>query len=189
MKKFFNIFLWIISLCFSGFLCEPVANFIKDNKWFSEDGPINLWLNTPKYTNLQFVVFLLLLVVFVVLGYIIFYYYHAHRSTIKKNSPEEQLKEFNTWVDTKHNIKITWTVYFGLPYNNDPFPANIKIFCLKHDPPQLMKYYGCLIQGCPNGEFRTTEEEIKRSIQSMLLAKYEELKKQSESKKRNNLCQ
>lgn len=177
MKKFFNILLWIISFCFSGFLCEPVSTFIKEKKWFSEDGPINLWLNTPQYTNLQFVVFILLLVLFVVLGYIGLYYYHAHRSTIKKNSPEEQLKKFNSWVDTKHNIKITWDVYFGSQFDNDPFPANIRLLCLNHNPPQLMKYYGCLIQGCPNGAFRISEAELKRSIQSMLLAKYDELKK------------
>ena len=182
MKKFFNILLWIISFCFSGFLCGPVSTFIKEKKWFSEDGPINLWLNTPQYTNLQFVVFILLLVLFVVLGYIGLYYYLAHRSTIKKNSPEEQLRKFNTCIDTEHNIRITWDVYFGSMYHNDPFPANIRLFCLKHDPPQLMKPYGCFIQGCPNGEFRTTEAELKRFIQSLLFAKYDELKKQSESK-------
>lgn len=184
MKKNFSILLWIISFCFSGFLCEPVSNFIREKKWFNEDGPINLWLNTPKYTNLQFVVFIFLLVVFVVLGYILFYHYLAHKSKIKKNSPEELLKEYNYYVDTDNNIKITWDVYFGVLYHNDPFPANIKIFCLKHDPPQLMKYDGCLIQGCPNGEIRTTEADIKRIIQSMLLAKYDELKKQSKSKKK-----
>ena len=45
-----------------------------------------------------------------------------------------------------------------------------------------MKYYGCVIPECPNGTFFTTEAEIKRFIESMLFAKYDELKKQSESK-------
>lgn len=182
MKKFLYIILWIISFCFSGFLSGPVSNFIKEEKWFSEDGPIDQWLNTPKYTNLQFVVFIFLLVVSLVLSYYLFYKYRAHKSSIKKNSPEEQLKKINTCMLEGRNIKITWDVYFGTLYHNDPFASNIKLFCLEHDHPQLMEYDGCVIPGCRNGDFRTTEAEIKRAIESLLFAKYDELKKQSENK-------
>ena len=182
MRKFFNILLWIISLCFSGFLCNPVSTLIKEKEWFNEDGPINQWLNTPKYTNLQLVVFIFLLVVSLVLSYYLFYKYRAQKSNIKKNSPEEQLRKFNTCIDTEHNIRITWDVYFGSMYHNDPFASNIKLFCLEHDHPQLMGYDGCVIPGCRNEDFRTTEAEIKRTIESLLFAKYDELKKQSERK-------
>ena len=182
MKKLFSIILWIISFSFSGCLYEPVSNYIKEKKWFSEEGSVNIWLNTPQYTNLHFIVYVLLLVLFVALGYIVTYYYLQHKSKVKKNSPEEQLKKFNSYVDESSGIKITWDVYFGTLYNNDPFASNIKLFCLKHNPPQLMKYYGCVIPECPNGTFSTTEAEIKRFIESMLFAKYDELKKQGESK-------
>ena len=178
MKKFFVILLWVISFLFSGFLAGPLSNFVAKKEWFCEEGVFNLWLSTPKYTNLQLILFIVLIACFVVLGYIINHYYLLHKSNKIKNSPEELLKQFNSIIDEGKNIKVTWDVHFGTMYSNDPFASNIKIFCLNHNPPLLMENYGCLVPNCPNQNFHTTERDLRRFIESLLFAKYEELKNQ-----------
>lgn len=178
MKKFFDILLWIISFCFSGFLSGSVSDMIKENNWFSEVETIDSWLNTPMYTKLHLIVFVLFLGLFVFLGYTFNFYCRKYRSKKKENSPEEQLKQINSFVDESKNIKITWDVHFGTMYSNDPFASNIKIFCLNHNPPLLMENYGCLVPNCPNQNFHTTERDLRRFIESLLFAKYEELKNQ-----------
>lgn len=177
MKKFLGIVLWIVSFCFSGFLYEPASDYIKEKRCFSQGGSLDLWLNSVKYTNLQFIIFVLILVLFVFIGYILISVYQSHVTKIEKNSPEELIKNLNSFVDDKKNIKVTWDVYFSTQYNT-PLAHNIQKFCLHHNPPQLMGDYGCGIYGCPNENLDIDKEQLDRTIKSLLLAKYDELKRQ-----------
>ena len=174
MKKFLKIALWILSFCFSGCLYAPLSNLVIEKKLFNQEGPIYQWLNTPKHTNLEFIIFIVVLVVFLLLGYLVICLYKYIRKNIKKNSPEEKLKKYNKVIDKENNFKITWDVYFD---NNEPFASNIKLFCLNHAVPLLMSMTGCCDPDCPNAQSMISEHDLKRSIDSMLLAKYEFLKK------------
>ena len=61
-------------------------------------------------------------------------------------------------------------MYMGTMYDHDPHPYNIKMFCMKHNPPLLMPHGNCQDSRCPNAEKYFREDAIKNQIESLLLA-------------------
>lgn len=183
MKKFLTELLkWLFYVGFSGLLVGPMTKLVEKLKWIDNAQQYFQKLLEPQFSTLELIVFLLILIIVATISSLGISIVKKHKDIAKANTPQEKLKQFNSFIDEENEIKFTWDVYFGSIYNNDPFASNIRMFCLKHNPPQIMKSYGCSIQGCPNGNFMTTDSEVKRWIESMLFQKYEDLKNETKGK-------
>ena len=88
----------------------------------------------------------------------------------RKSKLERHLEQFNCLIDNENGVKVTWDMYMGTMYDNDPHPCNIKIFCIKHNPPLLMSHWHCQDSRCPNADKYFSEDAVKTQIESLLLA-------------------
>ena len=83
----------------------------------------------------------------------------------------------NSFTYDDLGIKVTWGIYMGTVYDNDPHPNNIRLFCTKHNIPLLMKHGRCTDLSCPNSLISLNESMIKNEIESMLLNEHEKFLK------------
>ena len=95
---------------------------------------------------------------------------HLKLGKNKKSKLERHLEQFNCLIDNENGVKVTWDMYMGTMYDNDPHPCNIKIFCIKHNPPLLMSHWHCQDSRCPNADKYFSEDAVKTQIESLLLA-------------------
>lgn len=95
---------------------------------------------------------------------------HLKLGKNRKSKLERHLEQFNCIIDNENGVKVTWDMYMGTMYDNDPHPYNIKIFCIKHNPPLLMSHGLCQDSRCPNADKHYSEAAIKKQIESILLA-------------------
>lgn len=151
---------WVVTVAFSGIGVKfmdyiPWEKVVNEENWS--------WLLKDRFNWLQIIVFLILA------GCVWFLVNCFTRH--KKNPIEEKLKQFNELVDDDKNIKVTWDMFMGSLYDNDPHPYNIKIFCLNHgDIPQLMEHGCCRFHNCKNNIYPGIDEKaVKSEIESRLL--------------------
>ena len=95
---------------------------------------------------------------------------HLKLGTNRKSKLERHLERLNHFIDNENGVKVTWDMYMGTMYDNDPHPYNIKMFCMKHNPPLLMPHGHCQDSRCPNADKYFSEDTIKNQIESLLLA-------------------
>lgn len=88
----------------------------------------------------------------------------------RKSKLERHLERFNTMVYEDVNIKVTWDMYMEAMYDNDPHPYNIKMLCMKHNPPLLMPHGHCQDSRCPNADKYFSKDAIETQIESLLIA-------------------
>lgn len=135
----------------------PIESIFVSEKWN--------WIIRVQYNMLDFVIFILSFII------ILFVYKLLIRKLNKESRVERELKKFNSITDEEKGIKITWDMYMGAYIDNDPHPCNIRLFCIKHDIPQLLNHGRCTDVHCPNSIIFYDETEIKRYIESLLLNK------------------
>ena len=103
--------------------------------------------------------------------------YGLNKSDKQKTKIEKQLQKINTIDDANAVIKVTWNMYMGSMYDDDPHPYNIHIFCTKHEMPLLMQNGCCTDCNCPNAHAQYNEHVIKNNIESILLNEQEKFLK------------
>lgn len=139
----------------------PIESIFVSEKWN--------WMIRVQYNMLDFLIFILSFII------ILFVYKFLIRNLNKEPRIERELKKFNSIIDEENGIKVTWDMYMGAYIDNDPHPCNIRLFCTKHDIPQLLKHGMCTDVHCPNSNIRYDETDIKRYIESILLNKRDQL--------------
>ena len=180
MKRSTKILYWVIMVGLSGILVKPVESLLSNIPWSGMFNSNNWkWLMEPRISILSIFVGLIILVIIVFLS----------RRIISKligNQEErfvDKLKQFNKIIDEENNVKITWDVGMDSIYNHDPFPYNIRVFCLNHNdlPLQMMNGH-CPDPNCPNNQKFFHKHILKNSIESMLLQQWEVIKDESKRK-------
>lgn len=152
---------WLLSIIFTVIL-ERLLNLISIEKLFIAEKWS--WIIRDRLSLLDVVLFI---VSFIVVFSIIRLFKFGGK---RKSKLERYLEQFNTMEYTDVNIKVTWDMYMGAMYDNDPHPYNIKVFCMKHNPPLLMPHGHCQDSRCPNADKYFIEDTIKNQIESLLLA-------------------
>lgn len=191
MKKLYQAIIGILAVGLSGFLVEPLKSLIAlipfdsyfdTSKWE--------WLVGNTYSLLDVIFFL---VIFLVLAIIATLVVSRLKSPKQHEMTEEelidqQLKMVNQLVDEENQIKVTWDVYKGTIYDHDPHPMNINCFCLRHEKYPLKFNNGhCPDFDCPNYMVYVTTSQLKNQIESLLLAKRDELRNALEKQKRKTI--
>lgn len=140
----------------------PIEDTFAAEKW--------QWVIIHRFNIIDLVLFIISFAVVLLL-----YNFLMKRLCNRENRIEKELKKHNTILDTENGVKVTWDMYMGMTYDNDPHPYNIKVFCLKHDIPQLMDHGRCLDDRCSNSQKWVNENDIKRQIESFLLNERDKL--------------
>lgn len=143
----------------------PFENFFTAEKW--------TWIIQERFSILNALLFILSFSI--IFGIIKI----SNLRKKRKSKLEKHLLQFNSIVDDKNGVKVTWDMYMGSMYDNDPHPYNIKIFCTKHDVPMLMPHGYCNDACCPNAIGGYQEHLIKNQIESLLLAERDNFTKQN----------
>lgn len=169
MKIASKYIITFLSVGLSGFLVIPLTDLLSKIPW--EEGW--LWLAEPRMSWLAVILAMvgMFVLYFCLTGLYSFYFG-------KQKRMEKKLQKFNhsMWSDS---VKVTWNVGMGSMFNDDPMPYNIKFFCLNHGPtPILMDQYGqCPFSDCPNRQSTVSEQKVRPLIESELLKRWEDLKK------------
>lgn len=152
---------WLLGIIFTVVL-ERLLNLIPLEKLFVADKWS--WIIKDRLSFLDVILFIVsFIIVFAIIRFL-------KLGGNRKTKLERHLERFNTMVYEDVNIKVTWDMYMGTMYDHDPHPYNIKMFCMKHNPPLLMPYGNCQDSRCPNAEKYFREDAIKNQIESLLLA-------------------
>lgn len=161
---------WLLGIIFTVVL-ERLLNLIPLEKLFVADKWS--WIIKDRLSILEVALFFIsFILVFSFIKYL-------KLGKNRKSKLERHLERLNHFIDNENGVKVTWDMYMGTMYDNDPHPYNIKMFCMKHNPPLLMPHGHCQDSRCPNARISYNEYEIKNVIESKLLAEREKfLKKQ-----------
>ncbi len=143
----------------------PIEKLFNSEKWS--------WLIQNRFNIIDLIVFVIILVVV----FICIAKFGSKKSDKQKLKIEKQLEKINSIEDDKAGIKVTWDMYMGSMYDNDPHPYNIRLFCTKHEIPLLMQHGCCTDLSCPNAHTQYNEHVIKNSIESILLNEQEKFLK------------
>ena len=131
------------------------------------------WIIQNRFNLIDLVIFVVLLaVVFIVITA-----FESKNGDRQKARIKKQLEKNSFFIDKRSGIKVTWDIYMGYMYDNDPHPTNIKIFCTKHTPPLLMEYGHCQDYRCSNFHKTIDEEKVKNYIESLLLNERDKITK------------
>lgn len=134
----------------------PLEKFFVAEKWS--------WIIKDRLSILDVVLFFIsFILVFSIIKYL-------KIGKNRKSKLERHLERFNHFIDNKNGVKVTWDMYMGTMYDNDPHPYNIKMFCIKHDIPMPMPHGHCNDFSCPNADRYLSEDAITNQIESLLLA-------------------
>lgn len=132
----------------------PIENLFMAEKWN--------WMIAPRFSVLN----ILLLVVSFVLVLGVIKTFNLGR---KKTRLEKHLEKLSPIVDYENDIKVTWNLSMGSMYNIDPHPYNIRVFCLKHNPPLLLYKGYCPDGTCQNAHKYFDEFAIRNQVESKIL--------------------
>ena len=177
MKRIYKILYWAIMVGLSGALVRPVESLLYYIPWSDIfDSNRWKWLIEPSISIFSILIDLIVLLIVILIS----------RKIIRKfNSSREErlfkeLKQFNNLICEQYKIKVTWDVGMGSLFNNDPFPYNIRMFCLNHGSHPLQLMHGhCSAPNCPNNQYHFDENILKNEIESRLLQRWEKLKQKS----------
>ena len=151
---------WLLGIIFTVVL-ERLLNLIPLEKLFVADKWS--WIIKDRLSILDVALFFISFIL------VFSFIKHLKLGTNRKSKLERHLERFDHFIDNENGVKVTWDMYMGTMYDNDPHPCNIKIFCLKHDIPMLMPHGHCQNSRCPNAENYFREDVIKNQIESLLL--------------------
>lgn len=166
--KIKKVLVWLGGIVLSVIL-ERLFNLIPIEKLFNLE-KWN-WLIQNRFNIIDLVVFIIILAgVFICITK-----FGSNKSDKRKTKIEKQLQKIKTIEDANAGIKVTWDMYMGSMYDDDPHPYNIHLFCTKHDVPLLMQHGCCSDGNCPNARIRYDESKIKNSIESLLLNERDKL--------------
>lgn len=152
---------WLLGIIFTVVL-ERLLNLIPLEKLFIADKWS--WIIKDRLSILDVALFFISFIL------VFSFIKHLKFGKNRKSKLERHLERFNTMLYEDVNIKVTWDMYMGAMYDNDPHPYNIKVFCMKHNPPLLMPHGHCQDSRCPNADNFFSEDTIKNQIESLLLA-------------------
>ena len=158
MKK---VVKWLLSIILTVVL-ERLLNLIPIEKWLVVEKWS--WFIKDRLSILDFTLFFISFIL------VFSFIKHLKLSTNRKSKLERHLERLNQFIDNKNGVKVTWDMYMGTMYDNDPHPCNIKIFCLKHDIPMLMPHGHCNNFSCPNASKHFDYNAIEAQIESLLIA-------------------
>lgn len=153
---------WLGGIVLSVIL-ERVFNLIPIEKLFNSEKWS--WLIQSRFNIIDLVVFIIILAVV----FICITKYGLNKSDKQKTKIEKQLQKINTIDDANAGIKVTWNMYMGSMYDDDPHPYNIRLFCTKHNFPLLMQHGCCTDPNCPNAHAQYDKRAIENTIESLLL--------------------
>lgn len=174
MKKIWIVIWSLVNFAFSGFLAQPLTDFVK--RQFSEESTVSLgWLLDNRFSLLYVVIFIVLFLAVVGLIVWVWYLTPGNRRKRKEQKIQSELKKFNSMYFQDYKIRATWEVVTEGLLDDNPFITNLQLFCLneQHQPVRMQNGM-CPHQGCPNHIRRVYEYKIKNQIESELI-----LKKQS----------
>ncbi len=160
--KIKKILVWLGGIILSVVL-ERIFNLIPIEKLFNSEKWS--WLIQNRFNIIDLIVFVIILVV-------VFIYiakFGSNKSDKQKLKIKKHLEKINSIEDDKAGIKVTWNMYMGSMYDNDPHPYNIRLFCTKHNPPLLMQNGNCTDFTCSNAHANCDEQAIENWIESLLL--------------------
>ena len=168
MKKGWIIVWSIINFAFSGFLAQPLTNFVKG--MFKESDAAELgWLTGNRYSLLSFIAFAAIFLIFLGLTALVLYLLPSNREKRRKNNLEKELEEYNCKVYTDKKIKATWKVIPNGLMDDIPFITELQLFCMHEShKPTKMKGGVCPYNGCPNHIRGVSEYNVKDDIESDL---------------------
>ena len=152
---------WLLGIIFTVVL-ERLLNLIPLEKLFVADKWS--WIIKDRLSILDVALFFISFIL------VFSFIKHLKLGTNRKYKLERHLERLNHFIDNENGVKVTWDMYMGTMYDNDPHPCNIKIFCLKHDIPMLMPHGHCNDFSCPNASKHFDHNAIKTQIESLLLA-------------------
>lgn len=190
MKKLYKAIIWILGVGLSGFLIEPLksllalipfASYFEASKWE--------WLVGNRYSLLDVFVFIVIFLVLAIMATFVATWLKRpkQQGMTEEELIDQQLEMVNQFVDEENFIKVTWDVYKGRSFDHDPHPMNVNCFCLRHKQYPLKFTNGhCPDMNCPNYKFHVSNSQIINQIESILLAKRDELRKSIELQKRNS---
>lgn len=179
MKKTWIIIWGLINFAFSGFLTQPLTNFVKG--LFSDDKATNLgWLLDNRFSLMSFVIFAVVFIIVYGLSILIWHRIPKNKGKRREKKIQAELMKFNSLCFHDIKVKATWEVVPEGMLDDSPFISNLQLFCLheSHQPIRMQNGH-CPYNGCPNHTRRVHEHQIRNLIESELI-----LKKQS---MRNNL--
>lgn len=152
---------WLLGIIFTVVL-ERLLNLIPIEKWLVAEKWS--WLINDRLSILNVALFFTSFIL------VFSFIKHLKLGTNRKSKLERHLERFDHSIDNENGVKVTWDMYMGTMYDNDPHPCNIKIFCLKHDIPILMPHGHCNDFSCPNASKHFDYNAIETQIESLLLA-------------------
>lgn len=141
----------------------PFGKMFEQTKWE--------WIVEDRFNIIEMIIFTLSLI------FIILVLRRIKPAKSKEDAIEEKLKAHKDFEDPDLGLKVTWDMYMGSFYDNDPHPYNIKTYCTKHPMPLLMEYGRCMDNRCPNANANFNERQIEQFIQSYLLNERDKLMK------------
>lgn len=160
--KFKKTLKWIGGIVLT-VLLEQLFSLIPFEKWLTSEKWD--WIIQDRFNLIDLVIFIVLLT----LVFVIFTAIEAKKGDRRKAKIEKHLEKINSIENENAGIKVTWDMYMGSMYDNDPHPYNIRLFCTKHEIPLLMQHGCCTDLSCPNAHVQYNEHVIKNKIESMLL--------------------
>ncbi len=168
MKKSWIIIWSIINFAFSGFLAQPLTNFVM--------GLINepnsaecVWLTENRYSLLSFIAFAVIFLLAFGLTSLVFYLFPSNREQRIRNNLEKELKEYNSKFYPDQKIRATWKVIPSGLMDDIPFITELQLFCMHEThQPKKMKGGVCPYSGCPNHTRGISEYKVKDDIESDL---------------------
>ncbi|MCQ2305182.1 MAG: hypothetical protein MJZ97_09365 [Bacteroidales bacterium] len=160
--KIKKVLIWLGGIVLSVVL-ERIFNLIPIEKLFNSERWS--WLILNRFNIIDLIVFVIILVIV----FIFIAKFGSKKSDKHKTKMEKYLEKINSIEVDKEGIKVTWDMYMGSMYDNDPHPYNIRLFCTKHDMPLLMQHGRCTDYNCPNAHAQCDEHAIKNIIESLLL--------------------
>lgn len=171
MKKTWIIIWSLVNFAFSGFLAQPLTDFVK--KQFSEEGTVSWgWLLDNRFSLLYVVIFIGLFLAVVGLIAVIWYITPENMHKRKEKEIQSQLKKFNNVIFKDYKIRATWEVVTEGLMDDNPFITNLQLFCMNEQHQPIRMQGGmCPNQGCPNHIRRVDEYKIKNQIESELILK------------------
>lgn len=176
MKKTWMIIWSLLNFAFSGFLAQPLTDFIK--KQFTEGKQADYgWLFDNRFSLLSFIIFALLFLGIFGLAVLVWRLLPANRHNRLENKIRKELEDFNNAYFQDVKIKAIWEVIPEGLWGDNPSVSNLQFFCMNEaHQPVVMQHGLCPYPGCPNHVRRVDEYKIKNMIESDLILKKQALR-------------
>lgn len=176
MKKVWIIIWSLVNFAFSGFLAQPLTNFVK--KQFAEANQADWgWLLDNRFSLLSFLIFGLVFLSVLGLISLVMYLLPKNRKKRDEKKINEELLKWNSEYISDVKVNATWEVHTEGLLDDNPFISNLQLFCMNEcHHPVKMNGGVCPVAGCPNHTRGLNTYQIKDAIESELIIKKQSLK-------------